>query len=81
MSSVSEKIKMCHKFISVLQGFCLKDWKNTQLINPSMEKFSKSLKEMWMHLHLVSLKGISVNITCFELIFNYFADCELPSPL
>lgn len=45
-----------------------------------MEKKSESLEEMWMHLHIVSLKGISVNTTCFELMLNYFADCELSPP-
>lgn len=39
-----------------------------------MEKFSELLKEMCMHLHTVSFKGISVNITWFELILKYFAN-------
>lgn len=45
-----------------------------------MEKISKSLEEMWMRLHVVSLTGISVSITCLELILNDFADYELSPP-
>lgn len=47
-----------------------------------MEKFSELLEEMSMHLHTMSLKSISANITCFELILKYFANCVItPLPL